>query len=263
MKSVIITGCSTGLGYFLAKEFIKKSYKVICISRNSNKELLEIGCSFIKTDINDYSQIDKALEKIEAVDILINNAGYAQFGPLTDLDIKSIEDQFKTNFFAPLYLIKKCIPILLKSDNPKVVNIGSMSGILPTPFAGAYCSSKSGINMYTDVLRMELSPFGIKVIKVLPGIFRSNFGNRAQENLFINKNSIYRDIGKKLKKRSYVSQSVNTNTGKYARGVVKRLIKYNSPYLIYTGKGAFSVLLFRRLIPARLLDFILKKFNGI
>lgn len=263
MKSVIITGCSSGLGYYLAKEFVKKRWVVHCISRNVNKELLGIGCNFIETDINEYSQIDKAILAIKSVDILINNAGYAQFGPLLDLDLDKVENQFRTNLFSPLYLIKKVVPLLKKSSNPKIVNIGSMSGILPTPFAGAYCSSKASINIFTDILRMELSVLGISVIKILPGVFKSNFGNEAEKKLIIKSGSEYPEIGKKLKKRSWVSQSVNTNTELYAEKIAKKLIKRKTPPIIYTGKGAYSALIFKSIFPIKILDIILKKFNGI
>lgn len=263
MKSVLITGCSSGLGYYLASEFLNRNWNVYGISRTVNKELERKGCILFEADINNYNEIDLVVSKISKLDILINNAGYAQFGPLIDLNLKYVQEQFNTNLFSPLYLIQKVIPLLLKSYSPRIVNIGSMSGVLPTPFGGAYCSSKSAMNMFTDVLRMELQPLDIKVVKVLPGIFKSGFGKRSENQIVINKESLYKDLEIKLKQRSHISQTFNTKTKKYAYNIVSKVIKRNPPLKYYTGKGAYSSLLLKVLTPVKLLDYILKKFSGI
>lgn len=263
MKSVLITGCSSGLGYYLAEEFLKRKWKVYGISRTINKKLEKSGAILFKVDINSHIDIESVLLKIEKIDILINNAGYAQFGPLIELDLKYIVEQFNTNFFSQLFITQKAIPLLLKSESPRIVNIGSMSGILPTPFGGAYCSSKSAINMVTEVLRMELVPLGIKVIKILPGVFKSGFGNRSESHIVIKEKSLYKNLEQKLKTRSHISQTFNTKTQKYAFKIVSKIIKKNPPYKYYTGKGAYSSLLLKIVFPLKILDFILIKFSGI
>lgn len=264
MKSVIITGCSTGLGLNMAKEFLKKGYRVYATSRdiNSLTELKELGAETFQVDLESNKDIDSFVEKIDSVDMVINNAGYAQVGPLLQLSDKCIKDQFQINLFAPLYLIKRLVPKLLKRKRPVVINIGSISGVMATPFAGAYCSSKAGINIYTDVLRMELSPLGIRVVKVLPGIFKSSFGDNAESHIANDSCYYYKNLSSTLLKRAQASQKFSSKNEVVAKKIVSRINRRFVPSTLFVAKGAILGYFTGNYIPNLIKDFIFKKnFN--
>ena len=110
--------------------------------------------------------------------MLINNAGYGAMGPLLDGGVPAMQRQFETNVFSIVGVTRALFPVLRRSQG-LVVNIGSVSGVLVTPFAGAYCASKAAVHALSDALRMELAPFGIRVMEVQPGAIASSFANNA------------------------------------------------------------------------------------
>lgn len=259
MKSVIITGSSSGLGLSLSNAFIELGYKVIGLSR-SKTPIENHKFRWIKIDINDHRELERVIESIKSVDILINNAGYAKFGPIVDIEIEEFEKQFTTNLFSHIKIIQLTLNKLKKSDNPKIVNIGSMSGLLATPLAGAYCSSKAGFNILTDTLRMELKAHGINVIKVIPGVFKSNFGNGAMNQINPKTSSFYSQLNNTLNKRVYISQSMETDTDRYGKILSKKIIKAKNSRTLYFGKGVVGGMIFKLLIPQIIRENILLKF---
>lgn len=264
MKTVLITGCSSGLGYYLAVEFLKKGYKVYVTSRDTSslKNLAKLGATILELNLLDSNSINNAVNKITTLDILINNAGYAQIGPMLDLSDDELLNQFRVNLFSPIKLIQILTPILKKSQNAKIVNIGSMSGIMATPLAGSYCSSKAGINILTDVLRMELSIHNIKVIKVLPGVFKSSFGHNAENSINLRPSSNYPNLHKTLVKRAQASQKIATPTKKVANILARKIDKKHTQSTILVAKGAIAALFTSIFIPTFIKDFIFKRsFN--
>ncbi len=110
--------------------------------------------------------------------MLINNAGYGAMGPLLDGGTEAMQRQFETNVFSIVGVTQAFFPALRRSKG-LVVNIGSVSGVLVTPFAGAYCASKAAVHALSDALRMELAPFGIRVMEVQPGAIDTSFAKNA------------------------------------------------------------------------------------
>lgn len=260
MKSVLITGCSSGLGFHLAKNLLDKGFRVYGTSRNmkSLKLLIESGLIPIELDLLDTDSICSLTEEIDSLDYLINNAGFAQVGTLIDLNENLLKNQFQVNLFGPAFLINKLIPKLLNSNDPMIVNIGSMSGVMATPLAGAYCSSKAAFNIYTDVLRMELSSLGIKVVKILPGVFKSSFGKNAEESIDSCKESYYKDINSKLKVRAYASQVYSSSPELVAGKIVKKILAKNIPPEIIVAMGGFTARFVSAFIPNVIKDLIFK-----
>lgn len=261
MKSVLITGCSSGLGHFIAKEFLKRGDKVYVTSRNASSliALKDLGAVPLEVNLEDEKDIEKIRKSLNSLDILINNAGYAQVAPILELDSKAFESQFRINLFAPHALIKTFVPLLVKSSNPLIVNIGSMSGVMATPFAGAYCSSKAAINIYTDVLRMELASLGIKVVKVLPGVFKSSFGSNAEKSIIGRSSKYYGDLNEILKERAQASQVFSSPTEKVAKKIVNKLTVRRVKSTMVVARGALMALFIGNYIPNIIKDYIFKK----
>ena len=273
MKTVLITGCSSGIGRALCEEYLTKGFKVYASARKiqsledlPDNELLKK----IALDVNNASSIHNAIAHIKQdhshLDVLINNAGYAAMGPLVDMPVDDLRAQFETNVFAPMELTKICLPLLMANNdsaNAQVVNIGSVSGITPTPFSGAYCATKAALHALSDAQRMELKPFGIDVIIVQPGAIESKFGDNSLANVLqrITPESLYAPLKEAIKARATASQDNPTPAAEFAKILIAQLLN-NPKAVIRIGNGSFGLPLLKRWLPEPILDKILsKKFN--
>lgn len=274
MKTVLITGCSSGIGRALCEKYLTQGFYVYASARNihSLEDLPEhANLKKLALDVNDASSIHNAIAHIKQdhnrLDVLINNAGYAAMGPLADMPLDNLRDQFETNVFAPMELTKACLPLLMHGNSAKertqVVNIGSVSGITPTPFSGAYCATKAALHALSDAQRMELAPFGIDVIIVQPGAIESKFGDNSLANVLarITPESLYAPLKDAIKARATASQDNPTPASEFANILVEQLSN-NPKSVIRIGNGSFGLPLLKRWLPEPILDKILsKKFN--
>ncbi len=264
---VLITGCSSGIGRALAEEFFQKGYIVYATARKIDTlEPLKVKGRVVESlDVTNLESIQRVCSRIAneqgRLDVLVNNAGYATISPLAELGLPEMRRQFETNVFAPIQLTQSFLPLLLKSDSAQIVNIGSVSAIFNTPFAGAYCASKAALHSLSDALRMELAPFKIKVITIQTGAIRSQFGKRATSEVEQNQksDSMYAAIREGIYLRAKASQDNPTAAEAYARKVVAHLQKSNPASIVRFGHGSLLLMLMKRLIPENLLDQILSK----
>ncbi|WP_298146514.1 SDR family NAD(P)-dependent oxidoreductase [Flavobacterium sp.] len=174
-KVVLITGASSGIGKETAKLFEQNGFQVIAVARNVEKmkDLKYLGCSVFQMDLSDEQSIQTAFNKIYAefkyIDILINNAGYAQNGFMEELMMSQLKNQFEVNVFGLIRVTQMVLPKMREKRNGHIINIGSVGGDFTTAGAGAYHASKYAVESFTDALRQELSNFNIKVSIVKPG----------------------------------------------------------------------------------------------
>ncbi len=196
------------------------------------------------------------------LDVLINNAGYGAMGPLSEIPPAVLRHQFEVNTFAPIAMIQAMLPLM--KNGSMVVNIGSSSAVLASPFSGAYCASKAALHIFSDVLRMELGPFGIRVVTVIPGVIRSSFGNNAENGLswIRERDSLYAGIVDQVYKRARASQDRPTATQTFTRRLVEELEQIPAP-VIRLGYGSTGMALLRRFVPLRLRDGVLKSRFGL
>ncbi|CCK77044.1 MAG: SDR family oxidoreductase [Oleispira antarctica] len=284
MKTVLITGCSSGIGRALCEKYLTKGFHVYASARNirSLNDLDEhSNLTKLTLDVNSQSSIHNAIAHIKQdnnyLDVLINNAGYAAMGPLADMPLEDLRAQFETNVFAPMELTKACLPFLMakkelakkettknaQQHNAQVVNIGSVSGITTTPFSGAYCATKAALHSLSDAQRMELAPFGIDVITVQPGAIESKFGDNSLNNVLarITPQSLYAPLKEAIQARATASQDNPTPAAEFADTLVEQLLN-NPKAVIRIGNGSFGLPLLKRWLPVAILDKILsKKFN--
>ncbi|MEE2731783.1 MAG: SDR family oxidoreductase [Pseudomonadota bacterium] len=270
-RTVLITGCSSGIGKTLAETLHNQGYKVIATARSEDKikPLAQRGIMTLALDVTDSDSISRAIQSIEQqsliVDILVNNAGYGAMGPLAEMPSHELEKQFATNVYGPVNMVRACLPMLRKSKQALIVNVGSVSGILVTPFSGAYCATKAALHALSDAFRMELAPFGIDVMTVMPGAIESEFGNAAEASLSrtLPEDSIYQWAKPGIEKRAQASQSNPTPTSEFVRTLIHK-IEANSPRpTVAIGNGSTAFPLMARLIPTRLRDGLLKRTFGL
>ena len=276
MTVVFITGCSSGIGRALAQAFHQNGCQVIATARRleSLHELATMGMSIYELDVTHGNQIREVVESAIAthhrIDILINNAGYGLMGPVIEVPTEALEQQFATNVFAPMAIAQAVVPHM-KQQNPisgkrgLIVNIGSISGIVPTPFAGAYCASKSALHALTEALRMELVCFGIQVVLVQPGAVQSKFGATATATVQqgLKPDSWYGDRAEAIINRANVSQVDASSVEVIASTLVKKLRKPSPPPIIRIGKKSLWVPFIKQIVPTRILDRMLRRKFGL
>ncbi|MFG0380127.1 SDR family oxidoreductase [Pseudomonas sp. zbq_18] len=266
----LITGCSSGIGRALANAFQAGGYRVFAAARKGAdlEALSSAGFTAIKLDVNDAADIARAYERLNAeagrLDVLVNNAGYGAMGPLLDGGAEAMRQQFETNVFSLVELTRACFP-LLRASRGLVVNIGSVSGVMVTPFAGAYCASKAAVHALTDALRLELAPFAIDVMEVQPGAIASSFGASAsaQAEQLIREDSPWWPLREGIRARARASQDKPTPAEDLAATLLAAVRKPKRPVLLRIGNGSRALPLLARWMPRSLLDKVLSKRFGL
>ncbi len=267
---VLITGCSSGIGKALCRQFHRNNCRVIATARSleSLEGLRTEGLDIKKLDVTNgddiTSVVRSVLEENNRIDILINNAGYAQIGPTVELSDIQLKSQLETNLISPLALVRQVAPVMKNNGQGKIVNVGSISGIVSTPFSGAYCASKAALHSLSDALRMELSPFGIQVIMVQPGAIESKFGKAAASTVrdSLKPDSWYTSIRQAIYDRAELSQKDATPAQEFAEVVVKILLRDRPPPIIRSGKQSRFLPMLKHLLPISFFDGVLmKKFK--
>ena len=190
-KVVLISGASTGFGRSIAKLLSTKDFKVYGTSRNPKKYSDFEGIKLLKYDLTSFKESKKIVEKVLAtegkIDVLINNAGSGFTGPIEEISIKDAKQLFDTNFFGHIDLIQSVLPSMRKNENGLILNITSIAGYNNIPFGSIYSASKYSMECLGASLNMELKDFGIRVVNIAPGDYRTEiFDKRIKFELNTN-----------------------------------------------------------------------------
>ncbi len=184
-KTVLITGCSTGIGRATALRLAKAGHTVYATARKQAAiaDLGTAGCRLLELDVCDEASIRAAVQKIEsehgAIGVLINNAGYGSEGPIEEVPMEEVRRQFETNVFGLTLLTKLVLPGMRRQRWGKIVNLSSMGGRMTLPGGGFYHATKYAVEAISDALRFEVKGFGIDVIIIEPGPIKTEFGDTA------------------------------------------------------------------------------------
>jgi short-subunit dehydrogenase len=197
------------------------------------------------------------------VDVLINNAGYGQTGPLLELDDATLRRQFDTNVFGLMAVTRAFSPEMVTRGDGCVINVGSTAGRMTFPFFGAYHASKYAVEALSDALRMELSPFGVRVVVVEPGPVRSSFADRAMASLPRNAETRYASAYARADRLRARTDRHAVDPEEVAR-VVRRAIAARRPRARYVVPAWFELLLaLAKLVPTRWLDRLFQRSFGL
>jgi len=243
---VLVTGCSTGIGRALARELQAAGHRPFATARRpeSIADLAEAGIETLRLDVCDAESIGAAVEAIMEragrLDVLVNNAGVNTFGPIVETPIDKIRSLFETNVLGLLAVTQAVFPRMADQRSGRIVNVGSVVGLLPTPFAGSYCASKSAVHMLSEVMRMEVKPFGVDVVVVQPGGVRSSIADTGAKDLepFRSGTSRYRPYYDGIRKRAYASQDNPMPAEDFARALVQQAFATPAPRIVRLGTGA-------------------------
>lgn len=268
-KTVLITGCSTGIGRALCLELASRGARVFATARRVETiaALKSERLTPLALDVLDAQSRARAVAEVavqgNGIDVLVNNAGVSITAPLVETPIERIETLINTNLTATIAMIQAVFPHMAERGG-RIVNVGSAIGVLPTPFTAAYCATKAGLHMLSDVLRLELAPFGIDVVTVQPAAVRSEIEDRAAEGLeaFTRETSRYKRFYKGLQHRVSQPKKNPVSAEDYARLMARAVLAPHPPRVVHGGTGS---VLFRTAarLPPGIRDFFLRREFGL
>lgn len=180
-KRIFITGATSGIGLLITELCIEKGYEVFVTGRNEDilKELAKKGAKTFKGDLKDIQQIEQICSQLPPIDVAILNAGIGIFENSFELTNDQIDSMLQVNVTSPIILSKLLINEMIKKEKGHLIFIGSQAGKVATKKASVYAASKHAITGFTNGLRMEVSPFNIKVTTVYPGPIDTPFLQKA------------------------------------------------------------------------------------
>ena len=185
-KIVIITGASNGMGYEAAKTFAQRGWQVYAGARRVEKIPTDEGIIALKLDVTDsksnHNFVQHVIDHAGRIDVLINNAGYGEYGPAEEIPMENIRKQFETNFFGAVELTQLVLPVMRQQQFGRIVNISSIGGDVYMPLGAFYHATKAALQQWSDVLDTEVKAFGIRSSVVQPGGTASNWSTIAMEN---------------------------------------------------------------------------------
>jgi short-subunit dehydrogenase len=260
-KVALITGASSGIGFETSLTLARNEFRTFATMRNLSKsrKIREIAkkerlpLTVIPLDVNDDVSIRTAIQNIlveaRRIDVVINNAGYGLFGAVEDLSMDKIIDQFETNFFGVVRVVKSVLPIMRNQRSGTIINISSMVGRVAMPLNSIYVASKFALEGFSESIRHELSKFGIKVILIEPGIVRTGFFDNLQKSKNEAAKSPYSALLKRrLSRFKSVSESNSSSPSKVAKAVLKALQSKSSNFRYIVGEDAITVLEKRKVL---------------
>ena len=232
-KVAVVTGSSSGIGFETALALAKDGYYTYATMRDTKKsdKIKEIGqkdnlkIDVLELDVDDEGSVKTAMKKIfdekQRVDVIVNNAGWGLWGCVEDVSVDEFKAQFETNFFSIIRLIQEVGPAMRKQGSGKIVNISSVAGRIGFPASPAYISSKFALEGLSESLRLEMSPFGIDVIIIEPGVIKTNFLNPVKLAKKSESDTAYSDITTKVVSGVKMMAEMGTPAKEVADTIVK------------------------------------------
>jgi len=274
----LVSGCSTGIGRFVALRLAERGASVVAGARRP-ETLADLVSRFperihpVAWDLTDAratrEAVMGAIARFGKLDLLINNAGYGQMGPIIELDREEWRRQLETNVIGladAATAAARAPGGMIALRRGRIVNIGSIVGRLTIPFGGAYSASKYAVEAISDALRMELSPFGIEVVLVEPGPIISEFGTNARASIagiLKRAGSPYEYLRPAIEARTRISQRSGIPTETCAEVIVRAATMRRPPPRVLVTPHARVYLWIKRLLPDRALDAILRRRFGL
>ncbi|MGE1126498.1 oxidoreductase [Bacillus wiedmannii] len=276
-KIAVITGASSGFGLLTTLELAKKDYLVIATMRNLNKHEdlisqatklnLQQNITVQQLDVTDQNSIHNFqlyIKEINRVDLLINNAGYANGGFVEEIPVEEYRKQFETNLFGAISITQLVLPYMREQKSGKIINISSISGQVGFPGLSPYVSSKYALEGWSESLCLEVKPFGIDVALIEPGSYNTNIWEVGKQ-LATNQSdtsSPYKEYMGKIQKHINSGSDTFGNPLEVANKIIEIAESKRTNLRYPIGKGVKFMIFAKRILPWRLWEYlVLRSFK--
>jgi len=268
MKTIFITGASSGMGKAVAKYMQKKGWQVAATMRSPQKETELAGLANVKCfalDVTKPESIKKAVaaavKAFGTIDVVLNNAGYSLIGPFETTSLDDIKRQYNTNVFGLMNVVREILPHLRKNKGGTIINMASIGGRVGFPLYSLYNSSKFAVEGFSESLQHELKPLNIRVKIVEPGVIRTDFYGRSMAHTHKTGIADYDTYAQKTHKKLMAMGEGGITPDKAAKKIYKA-VKTKSWRMRYSiGADAKAVFFIRRMLPFRFLRWILRRIT--
>jgi NADP-dependent 3-hydroxy acid dehydrogenase YdfG len=271
MATVLITGCSSGIGHATAARLARSGRWTVYATARRLETLSALeaaGCRSLALDVTDEASMTAAVSAVEGgVDVLVNNAGYSQSGALETLAMDAVRRQFETNVFGALRMAQLVLPGMRAKGAGTIVNVSSMGGRLTFPGGGAYHATKYALEAMSDALRMEVARFGVDVIVVEPGLIRTEFSATAIGGVEV-ADGPYAEFNAAVARSTDEAYRgplarLGGDADDVATAIEKALLRGRAPTRVPVTPSARVLMGLRRLLPDRAWDRVVGRSFGL
>lgn len=241
MKTVLITGCSSGFGLEIARHFLARDWQVVATMRTPREDVLPPSANLrvLPLDVTNADSIRAAIDAAGPIDVLVNNAGFGAAAPAELMPLDTVRALFETNTLGTIALTQAVLPQFRARGAGVVVNVTSSVTLKALPLVGAYRASKAAVNAYTESMAVELEPFGVRAHLVLPGRAPdTRFGDNARANMHGFEHEAYADFVGKAVARMLDASGPITHAQDVAEAVWRAATDPSSPMRIPAGADA-------------------------
>ena len=274
-KIVLITGATAGIGRETAVYLANQGHHVIATGRKE-LELAKLKAEVTRTatvgrldtlvlDVTSAESIAKAVKDVatlttgHGLDVLVNNAGFGVLGPSSEITDAEMRRQYDTNVFGLMAVTRAFLPRMLERKAGRIINVSSVGGRITLPYFGVYNSTKYAVESLSDALRYELSPFGIDVSLIEPGVIRTNFEATAVGGLQALQSGVYGRALGKYEEMSKMADRFASNPIVIAKAIA-RAVKARRPSARYVAPRSTNfIFVFRAIAPTRVWDWAMRK----
>lgn len=182
MSSILITGCSTGIGRATAVELAARGHHVVATARRAETlDGLDVAAR-LALDVDDDASVAAAVAVAGPVDVLVNNAGWETAGPIEKAPLDEVRAMFETNLLGAARMVQAVLPAMRAQGRGTIVNVSSVAGVVAGPLNGFYAASKHALEAMSESLHYEVGHFGVRVVIIEPGGFATAFGDNARRH---------------------------------------------------------------------------------
>ncbi|HZE73389.1 MAG TPA: SDR family oxidoreductase [Pyrinomonadaceae bacterium] len=264
-KVILVTGASSGIGKACAEYLSQRGHRVYRGSRSTQDkpEMLQLAL-----DVDDDESTDSAVQKVVRnegrLDVVLNCAGFGIVGAVEDTSIAEAKGQFETNFFGVVRVCRAALPAMRQQGSGLIINVSSIAGLVSLPFQAFYSASKFALEGLSEALAMEVAPFGVRVVLVEPGDFRTGFtANRKQTRKSLNDSDYRERYAKAL--AVFEKEEANSDDPLGVARLVSRIIDNKAPRLRYsvgpTGERIVPGL--KHILPQKVYQWLFMKHYDI
>lgn len=264
MSTALVTGATSGIGLSTARALRDKGFRVLGTSRDPDSVADDArldGVDLLRLDLTDPSSIAACAQAAGPVDVLVNNAGESQSGPLEELPAAALERLFQLNVLGPVALTQALLPGMRERGHGRVVMVGSMIGSFPLPYRSSYAATKAAIRAFATAARAELSPYGVWLTTVEPGSINTGISQRRTK--YVADDSPYRAECDRVIEVLDRKEASGTSAADVAETIVTAVEAERPRSLYARGSMAPVVFALKRVAPRGVVERITARTFGI
>lgn len=261
-KVALVTGASSGFGRAIAEALHARGYRAFGTTRQPSPAALPCGCPLVTMDVDDDASVAdgvaRVLREAGQIDVLVNNAGVGYAGAIEDTTVAEARAQFETNFFGLHRVCRAVLPHMRARGAGRIVNVSSLGGLVSVPFQALYCASKFAVEAYSEALRMEVKPFGLRVAMIEPGDFATSFTASRRMTAASTAGSPYAARCGTAVRQFAAEEARNPDVGPVVRAAIAA-IESDRPRLRYPAASALqrTLVALRPLLPQAVFEYLI------